>query len=266
MKTSISNKYLSLFINRFGKITGVFVKGFSYIFHALFPKKRFTIPKFSPAKTSPKSDGVKVPKTIWQINYTYRVSLPVYINYLFNRLLSLDWDYRHFSNDDATEFLKEHLDSESFEIYSLLNDGAAKADFFRLFVLEKFGGVYMDIDGSFCLPPSMLLKDGSNHLFLMTKHRFSNYFIASSPNNEFIKKTLSLVIENIKNKNVDKGVYYLTGPDVLNLAIVDENSVNHRHNRYTCVQGSFTNEHFQYLDKPRGKWVHIKNEDILKES
>lgn len=58
-------------------------------------------------------------------------------------------------------------------------------------------------------------------------------------------------------------MYSLTGPMVLNKAIGEE-EINYRLYKYTCIQGSFTNEHFQYLDKPRGKWTHAKKEDLLK--
>jgi hypothetical protein len=27
----------------------------------------------------------------------------------------------------------------------------------------------------------------------------------------------------------------------------------------TCYQGSFTNEFFQYVDHPQGKWVHVQD-------
>jgi mannosyltransferase OCH1-like enzyme len=87
--------------------------------------------------------------------------------------------------------------------------------------------------------------------------------MASSPNNKHLEKTLELIVENIENKKIDRGVYGLTGPTVLNRAI-GEQEVNHRHNRITCIQGSFTNEYFQYIDKPRGKWTHAKKEDLLK--
>ncbi|MEA2018172.1 MAG: glycosyl transferase, partial [Campylobacterota bacterium] len=69
--------------------------------------------------------------------------------------------------------------------------------------------------------------------------------------------------DNIEKKNIDGGVYKLTGPETLNLAI-GENKVNFRYYRLTCVQGSFTNEHFQYIDKPRGKWTYTENENLLK--
>ena len=60
------------------------------------------------------------------------------------------------------------------------------------------------------------------------------------------------------------GVYALTGPVTLNRAL-EHKQFNARFYRYTCVQGSFTNEHFQYIDKPRGKWTHAKNESLIKE-
>ena len=82
-------------------------------------------------------------------------------------------------------------------------------------------------------------------------------------NNPVIQKTLDVIVNNIKNKNIDGGVYELTGPSTLNIAI-GEQEVNHRFYRITCVQGSFTNEYFQYIDKPKGKWTHAKKEDLLK--
>jgi mannosyltransferase OCH1-like enzyme len=45
---------------------------------------------------------------------------------------------------------------------------------------------------------------------------------------------------------------------------LNNHPVNDQSYRYVCVQGSFTNEHFQYIDKPRGKWTHKKPEEILK--
>lgn len=224
---------------------------------------RFRLPAYSPAKFHSKT-STKIPKIIWQTNYTNRVTLPVYINYLFNRLLSLDWEYRHLDDQAAIEFVKEHANKEELEAYMMLRDGAAKADFFRLLALNKIGGAYLDIDATFCLPASKLIAPEYDELFLMTRHRFSNYFMASAPQNRHITKTISLIVQNIKEKRVEDGVYKLTGPTVLNEAIGDvESVVRYRHNRYTCVQGSFTNEHFQYLDKPRGKWIHTKSEDIL---
>ena len=77
-----------------------------------------------------------------------------------------------------------------------------------------------------------------------------------------IQATLNIIVENIHQKNIGGGVYDLTGPGAFNKAI-GENSVHHRYYKITCIQGSFTNEYFQYIDKPRGKWTHAKKEDLL---
>ena len=150
--------------------------------------------------------------------------------------------------------------SDAFE---QLTDGASQADLWRLFILNYYGGVYMDIDAHAVWPLSKIIKPEDKEVFLMTKHNYSNYFIASSKSNTYLEKAINMIVDNIEKKNIGNGVYDLTGPTVLNKAIGDE-EVNHRHNRITCVQGSFTNEYFQYIDKPRGKWTHVKKEDLLK--
>jgi len=255
-------KILITIINRLIKLFGAFIKGFSYIFHFLFPKKRFTIPKRS--KPLIRSKNItKIPKIIWQTNYTNKVTLPVYINYLFNRIVSPDFEYRYMGHEDREIFMQKHAKKEIYEAFSKLTDGAAQADLWRLFVLNYYGGVYMDIDAYAILPISLMIKDNDKELFLLNKEHFTNYFIASAPNNQILIQTINIIIDNIKQRNIDKGVYFLTGPMALNSAISDKN-VNHRYYRYTCNQGGFTNEYFQYMDKPRGKWTYAKNNTLLK--
>lgn len=178
--------------------------------------------------------------------------------------MSLDWEYRYVSTEARLEFIKTHASKRMSDAFEQLTDGAAQADLWRLFTLNYYGGVYMDIDAHAVWPLSMIIKPDDKELILMTKHRYSNYFIASAKNNPHLQAALDMIVENIEQKNIGGGVYDLTGPTVLNKAIGDK-LVNHRHNRYTCIQGSFTNEYFQYIDKPRGKWTHAKKEDLLKE-
>ena len=249
--------------NRIIKISGALVKVLSYPFHWLFPNKRFKIPEYS-APILKSSKQSLIPKIIWQTNYTNDVSLPIYINYLFNRLMSLSYEYRYVSTEARLEYLQENASQEIFETFSQLTDGAAQADFWRLFVLNHIGGIYMDIDAHLVWPLSKIIKPEDKEVFLLNKEHFTNYFIASEKDNPVLNKSLEIIVDNIKNKKIDGGVYSLTGPIVLNMAIGDK-EVNHRYYRITCVQGSFTNEHFQYIDKPRGKWTYVDKEDLLKD-
>jgi len=252
-----------IIVNRIAKLSGALVKGFSYIFHFIFPKKRFTIPKRSEAWLK-SSKETKIPKEIWQTNFTNEVTLPVYINYLFNRVMSLSYNYNYVSTEDRLEFMKQNASTEIYKAFEQLTDGASQADLWRVFVLNFKGGIYMDIDAHLVWPLAKIIQPDYNEIILLNKEHYTNYFIASAKNNPIMQKTIEIVVDNIQNKKVGNGVYDLTGPTTINLAIGDD-KVNHRYYKITCIQGSFTNEHFQYIDKPRGKWTYVDKDTLLKE-
>ncbi|WP_094751582.1 glycosyltransferase family 32 protein [Psychromonas sp. CD1] len=251
--------------NRLSKIIGNICKILAYPFHFLFPNKRFIIPEFSNVKIKIKNKH-KIPKIIWQTNYSNRSTLPVYLNYLFNRLMSLDYEYHYVSTEERLIFIEKHCSDEIFQNFKLLIDGAAQADLWRLIVLYYKGGVYLDIDANFVWPLAKMLNIDADAVYLKIKNNteFTNYFIATAPNNKNIELMIHLIISNIKNRKIDGGVYNMTGPGVLN-AILKNKDVISRIHRETCIQGSFTNEYFQYLDKPGTKWTHKKNSELLKE-
>ncbi|CAA6800275.1 MAG: Mannosyltransferase OCH1 and related enzymes [uncultured Sulfurovum sp.] len=252
-----------IIVNRLSKLLGAIVKGFSYLFHYIFPKFRFTIPSHRSPLYKSQSKST-IPKIIWQTNFTEKASLPVYVNYLFNRLMGYDYEYRYVSTEARYEFMKEHAPKEVFDAFSQLTNGAAQADLWRVFVLNYYGGVYMDIDAHAVWPLSKMIKSTDKEVFLLNKQHYTNYFIASAKNNPILQKTIDIIVENIQTENIGEGVYTLTGPMTLNRAIDNSQVVNHRFYKVTCIQGSFTNEHFQYLDKPRSKWTYVKNESLLK--
>ena len=91
----------------------------------------------------------------------------------------------------------------------------------------------------------------------------TNYFIASKPDNTHLKQMADVVLNNIK-ENTIKNVYELTGPGVFN-QVLDIDKVNTVSYRYTCNQGNFTNDYFQYIDKAEGKWTRAQEViDIIK--
>lgn len=254
--------FLIIVSNRCIKILGALSKAFSYVFHFIFPNKRFTIPKHgNPLISSQRQD--KIPKVIWQTNYTNIVSLPVYLNYLFNRLMSPTYEHNYVSTEERLVYLKKYASQDIVEAYKQLTDGAAQADLWRLFVLYHDGGIYLDIDAHLVWPLHKIIESEDTEIFVRTKKDYTNYFMAMQKGNPILKKSIELIVDNIQNKRVGNGVYDLTGPTVINIAIGDK-KVKSRLYRYTCVQGSFTNEYFQYIDKPRGKWTHVKKENLLK--
>lgn len=253
-----------LISNRVIRLVGNVLKLLAYPFHWVFPKLRFSIPEYSPAKIR-RANNSAVPKVIWQTNFTHRCSLPMYLNYLFNRLMSLDFDYRYVSTEARGEYLREHAPKQVYEAYSQLTNGAAQADLWRVTQLYNTGGIYMDIDATLVWPLHRLLRGVSSALYIKSRHNdeITNYFLATVSGNPHFKQVMDAIVHNITHYDPQRGVYGTTGPAVLD-AIVKGQAIDCRNRTLVCVQGTFTNEHFQYIDKPRGKWTHINPEDLVK--
>lgn len=249
--------------SRFIKIIANVLKAGCYVFHFFFPRKRFAIPFRSSPLVKTNSSQV-IPKIIWQTNYTDRVTLAVYINYLFNRLMTADHEYRFMTTADREAFIRAQYPQEIFENYSKLQIGAAQADFWRILVLREYGGIYLDIDAHLVWPLSFITKADYDELYITSKRgNINNYFIASKPNNIHLDKIINAIMRNI-NENKLKNVYDLTGPGVFNI-VLDKEEVKTKPYRYVCNQGNFTNEYFQYIDKKEGKWTKVQNKiDIIR--
>jgi mannosyltransferase OCH1-like enzyme len=254
---SAVKNFLKFIVSRTIKIVANAVKLACYVFHFFFPKKRFTLPKSSPPIFRAKQESV-IPKVLWQTNFTGRVTLAVYINYLFNRLMSPTFEYRFMVTEDRAEFIQSNFPTEIYDSYSRLQLGASQADFWRILVLQKEGGVYLDIDGHFVWPLGFIVKQEFPELYVLTKREdISNYFIASKKDNIHLEKMIEIIMRNIE-ENTLTNVFALTGPYVFHEVLndVDVNTVSYR---FSIHQGNFTNEFFQYIDKPQGKWTRAQD-------
>lgn len=233
-------------------LCGNITKNLCYVFHFFFPKKRFIIPPYAKALKKAKYEQ-KIPRIIWQTNFTDKVTLPVYINYLVNRWTCPTYEHHFVSTEARAEFIKANYSKEIFDAYSRIQIGAAQADFWRVLVLQKYGGVYLDIDATIVCSLDKLIKPTDNEVFLNLKgDRICNSFIAATPNNPNIEKVINQIMQNIK-ENKEKGVFGMTGPGVFRkLFDVKKFSTFPYKSQF---QGGFTNEYFQYIDKAEGKWT-----------
>jgi mannosyltransferase OCH1-like enzyme len=238
---------------RFFKVVGNFLKILAYPLFFLFPQARFTIPHRSRPFIARRS-AHRIPKILWQTNYTDRVTLPVYLNYLFNRLMSPTYEYRFMGDAERCAFVNEHCSGPEREAYGKLRIGAAQADLWRVLVLRKFGGVYLDIDAHVVWPLGSIIKPYLDELYIRHKNgELSNYFIASAPNNPNLTFVVEAILDNIARLS-SADVFQLTGPGPLDRTLRLLNTPPAVYYKYTCYQGSFTNEFFQYMDHPQGKW------------
>ncbi|AXY43651.1 glycosyltransferase [Halomonas sp. JS92-SW72] len=237
--------------SRLIKLVANITKVISYPFHWVLPKMRFTLPEQAAPLLKDGKVG-PIPRIIWQTNFTNRVTLPVYLNYLFNRLMAPRFEYRFMITEARRKFIGEYY-PEILPHYERLQIGAAQADFWRLLVLHKHGGVYLDIDAHQIWPLSRVLGDHQELYVTTRKGELSNYFIASAPGNPNLARLIERVVENIQENN-KSNVFEITGPGVF-IEALNLNNIPTVSYRHAVHQGSFTNEHFQYIDKPEGKWT-----------
>lgn len=244
-------RFLRLIIVRGMQLSCNVLKVFFYLHFWLAPSKRYEIPAFSkPLVRSKKSPTI--PKLLWQTNYTKKVTLPVYINYIWNRMLAPTFEYRLFSDEDCLTYVKQHFDGPVADAYARLQVGAARADFWRVLVLWREGGVYLDVDAALCWPPELTFEEGQSELLIHQNGKITNFYMASSPRNSLMKEIGSQILVNIQQNTIES-VFDMTGPTVVH-ATVSREGGEVDVARMVSRQGLLTSKIFQYADKPRGHW------------
>lgn len=245
-------------VSRLVKLLGALVKLLCTVHLWLFPKARFTIPPYAPAlirRDTPR----KVPRTVYQTNYTRRVSLAVWLTWQFNRLMAWDHDFHYVDDDGAAEWINATFPGEIAEAYGRLQIGAAKADYWRVLVLMHDGGVYLDTDANFVWPPSSSITADEEELFLrMRDGEITNYFLACAPGNRFMTGIEKAIRDNIQS-GTKTNVYLLTGPTAM-LPALEGGGYVAKSYRTVCHQGQFMNERLQYPDRDRKKWWREQDE------
>ncbi len=240
------------------RMLGVITQFFGYIVHAFLPKKRWEMPSVSPANGS--IDGTPdrpIPRIIWQTNFSNRCTYPLWKNYLRNRRYSRDFEHRYVSTEEREEYIKKHCLERVVKAYMRLTDGAAQADLWRLIVLYNEGGVYIDFDGTLVRPLAEILGS-RKHFFIWDRKRTSNYFFAAEAKSPIMKRCVDIAVEAIENYNTENGqsVFFTTGPSVLEAVLDTDPSVEYVPRQECCIQGAYASEYFQYMDRPRSKWIY----------
>lgn len=164
---------------------------------------------------------MSIPKFIFQ---TFKTSkLPFITRWHINRFKKRNPEYSYEFYDDGRieDFFKTEYPEEVFKAYKKLNIGAAKADFFRYAILYKKGGVYLDIDSGISGRLADFIKPDDTAIITHEGDPclFAQYALVYSAGHPFLKKTIDLVIENIKLNKFPNDVHAMTGPTVYTKAI-----------------------------------------------
>jgi hypothetical protein len=144
-------------------------------------------------------------------------------NKVIKKWLDLNPGYivKLYDDDECIDFLNKEYSLEYGKIFEELPYGPIKADFWRICILNKYGGVYSDIDIEPLEPLNKILENNNEITFCscmnFTKNNIFQAFIYSTPNNPILKKCIEIMIKkkpfffekNIKNtKKYDNKLYW----------------------------------------------------------
>ena len=143
-----------------------------------------------------------------------------------------EFDIRYFSDKDVLSFFKNY--TPYYDLVLHMKNGVAKADFFRICYIQKFGGYWFDLD----LEPRKIdiPTFGSVHLFDCGYKNISYMFIGGSPQQSLFEDIIKKVAENIKNQlhAKTKHVMDITGPRIIQSILFSKIDIK---NKDGCFMG-----------------------------
>ncbi|MEM9973550.1 MAG: glycosyltransferase [Pseudomonadota bacterium] len=131
------------------------------------------------------------------------------------------FEYRFADSDDRRALIAERFTADALAAYDTLENGAFKADFWRLCVLIAEGGVYADLDTVCLVPLAGVLPPEARFVASAAglSHAVSNMFLAAAPNHPFLKAALAYAVACLRDPDPEFDGFHVTGPGALGVAI-----------------------------------------------
>ena len=122
-------------------------------------------------------------------------------------ILNPDHEIKLFDNHDCLQFLKDNFDPIYCDIFNFLKDGPIKADFWRVCILYKNGGIYSDIDIVPLLPINHWIETNIDFVtcssyMIRRNFKFNPQLIICNKENLILKKCIDEYVLKYKNNNM----------------------------------------------------------------
>lgn len=162
-----------------------------------------------------------IAKNIFQSWHTKDLHPLVQAKIDFIKAINPDYTYYLYNDADMDTFVNENFKGEIADCYNRLNIIVAKVDFWRYLVLYKYGGVYLDMDSSIERPLYELIRDEDSAIITAegNPNLYVQWALIFSKGHPILKKTIYLIVENIKTNKYPNNIHKMTGPTVYSTAI-----------------------------------------------
>ena len=191
--------------------------------------------------------NIQVPANIFQTWHTKRLPPKMFAAITKIRSLNPGFKYYLFDDKDCRQFIKTNFDANVLYAYDHLVPGAYKADLWRLCVLYKNGGIYMDIKLS-CINNFKLIELTETEHFVLDRVgplSIYNALLVCKPNNILMWRGIYRIVANVRHRIYGKTPLDPTGPRLLGDIILRNNFklntdlVHYTHGGYILYNGHF---------------------------
>jgi mannosyltransferase OCH1-like enzyme len=155
------------------------------------------------------------------------------------KLMNPEYTHHLYIDEEMDSFVNEYFPGEIAESYNKLNIIVAKVDFWRYLILYKYGGVYLDFDSSIDKPLRELIKDNDDAIITAegNPNMYVQWALIFKKEHPILKKTIDLIIDNIKYNRFPNDIHAMTGPAVYSRAI---KLVNLKYSKKTLKHSNIT--------------------------
>jgi mannosyltransferase OCH1-like enzyme len=170
---------------------------FNFLYY-IFTKKNYI--EYNKLSIEKKYNNIIIPKKLY-FCCKNKNKIPSYVLDTWQKL-NPNYLIKIYDDNECIKFLKKEYGQLYVDIFNYIKDGPVKADFWRICILYKKGGVYSDIDIEPLVPLDDLIVP--NISFLTCKDNLYNilnpHIIICNKNHFILKNCIEIYINLYKNK------------------------------------------------------------------
>lgn len=166
-----------------------------------------------------------IPKIIWQTYKDPFNQLPQHAKDCAQTWKDLNPEYKYMYMDDneAKSFILHEFGEDWLSIFNNYPIGVMRGDLWRYMIINKYGGVYADLDTVCNKPISSWIKKDYDLIVSDDEDlpTYTQFAFAGSPNNKITEIVLELIKQASQKINIEdkQMVHYTTGVDIWTKAI-----------------------------------------------
>jgi len=189
------------------------------------------------------------------------------------KLLNPEYEIELYDDEMCETFLLEEFGELHREIFRYIPDGPIKADFWRVCILYKYGGIYCDIDNQPLMSLEHVIEEDVDFItcssYWWDRFKFNPNFIISAKKNQILEKCIDWYIQKytqqepygfwewsvmkafteiiqLDDYNCEEGIYYMDG---MKIQILRENpGMNHYDAHVVYKNNRFFNNRYPSWD------------------